>query len=161
MRPETLTRRWYVVLEEMVDDVALLRRWPWPRVDQLGRLVWPDGGEHDTDAVTIDIERLRTQLYLPNRILRVPRVGDTFCVAPPRGEQPRWRNRHVRDLRTVFPGDVYDVSADAREAAKLAYQAGLAAVIPPGKVDSAERTAGLRVLRVRATAPLRRLRVGA
>jgi hypothetical protein len=46
----------YVVLEEIVDHVALLRRWPWPVVDPLGRLLWPEGAEHDSDDATVDLD---------------------------------------------------------------------------------------------------------
>jgi hypothetical protein len=35
----------YVVVEEIVDDVAVLRRWSWPVVDPLGRLLWPEAAE--------------------------------------------------------------------------------------------------------------------
>lgn len=69
---------------------------------------------------------MRAQLYEPNGIERRPRPGDTFAlVASARG----WRRaRQVVDLRTLVDGAVYDISADAREAAKLAYQGSVAGV---------------------------------
>jgi hypothetical protein len=123
-RPGDDPSQWhYVVLEEMVDGFALLLRWNWPMIDPLGHLVWPANAE--ADSVTASAGLLRTQLYSPNGIQRVPRIGDVFAV---RGGSGRWRGR-VADLRTLLAGaDVYDVSASARGAAKVAYLASLGAL---------------------------------
>ncbi|MBV9820816.1 MAG: hypothetical protein JO144_01120 [Actinobacteria bacterium] len=169
----------YVVLEELVGRLALLRRWPWPEVDQYGRLVWTGGSEQDSVAAAIDIDVLRAQLYTPNRLRRRPRCGDTFAVQEAAGwpdpeqsdpersdtEQPDTEQpdteREVTDLRALFAGDVYDISADAREAAKLAYHAGLGAVPTAEKVDPDIRAQQAETLRARAARPLRPLRVSA
>jgi hypothetical protein len=150
----------YVVLEEVVGSLALLRRWRWPVVDPLGRLVWPDDGEHDSDAAGIDIALLRAQLYTPNKLKRRPRCGDTFAVqAWPDSDRP---DEHaVDDLRMLFTGSVYDISAVAREAAKLAYHAGLGAVPPAEKMDEQDKAQQAEALRSRASRPLRSLKVAA
>jgi hypothetical protein len=147
----------YVVLEEIVDGVALLRRWPWPVVDSLGRLIWPGGSEHRTDSATISIAFLRAQLYEPNGTERQPRCGDTFAV--PAGGHQHWRARQSRDLRDVFGDAVYDISADAREAVKIAYQASLGAVQPIGTADPAAREAVATMLQQRAQHELPLLRI--
>ena len=139
----------YVVLEEIVDDLALLRRWPWPVVDPLGRLLWPDAAEHEQDAAAVDLELLKAQLYDANRIERAPRCGDTF--AAPRQASQHWRAKHTNDLRRLLgDGDVYDISADAREAAKIAYQASVGAIRPARLADDEERSAVEHTLRRRA-----------
>lgn len=150
-------RGWtYVVLEELVDGVCLLRRWSWPVADPLGRLSWPDGGEVSDGAVTIGIDRLREQLYLPNGIARVPRVGDVFAVERTPG---RWSGARVTDLSRVFNGRIFDVTADARLAAKIAYQAGLAAVRPSEREDAPLVSAARANLRAQSSAELRPLRI--
>ena len=60
--PEVAATWSYVVLEEIVDGRALLRRWPWPVVDPFGRLTWPGGSEHRTGSTTVAIAALRAQL---------------------------------------------------------------------------------------------------
>jgi len=148
------------VLEEIVGGLALLRRWPWPSVDQLGRLIWPDDSEYASDSAALGLEMLRAQLYTPNSLRRRPRCGDTFAGQTP--SETGWQDEQaVADLRTLFPGSVYDISADAREAAKLAYHAGLGAVPSAEKVDEHVRTRQAATLRSRARRPLRALKVAA
>ena len=155
---DDLGGRSYIVLEEIVDDVALLRRWPWPVVDPLGRLLWPEGAEHDNDDAAVDVELLRAQLYRPNRIERNPRCGDSF--AAPRGTDERWRSRRAEDLRDLLgDADVYDISADARDAAKIAYQSSLGAIQPEAAADEDAQREVERVLRLRAEGQLQPLHV--
>jgi hypothetical protein len=150
----------YVVLEEIVDHVALLRRWPWPVVDPLGRLLWPEGAEHDSQDATVDLDLLEAQMYAPNGIERHPRCGDTFAAPP--SVDVRWRSTHTDDLRELLGNaDVYDMSADALEAAKIAYQSSLGAIQPARVADEESLAAVERVLRLRAQEQLQPLRLGA
>lgn len=147
----------YVVLEEIVDGMALLRRWSWPVVDPLGRLLWPDGTEHDTAEAAVDVRMLKAQLYLPNGIAREPRCGDTFAV--PLRVAARW-GRRVRDVRLLFgAAPVFDVSADAREAAKIAYQASLGAIQPATDAGVKVLKDVHRVMQARTENPLRPMRL--
>jgi hypothetical protein len=147
----------YVVLEEIVDDVALLRRWPWPVVDPLGRLLWPDGAEHDDEDAAVDLDLLKSQLYEPNKIQREPRCGDTFA-APPNIDQ--WRSPHANDLRELLgTADIYDISADAREAAKIAYQSSLGAIQPEDATDEESQATVEQTLRLREREQLQPLRL--
>lgn len=148
----------YIVLEEIVDDVALLRRWQWPVVDQLGRLLWPGDAEHQVDTAAVDVELLRAQLYKPNRIRREPRCGDTF--AAPRGAGGQWTDTLVEDLRDLLgDGGVYDVSADAREAAKIAYHSSLGAIAPAAAMTDEARDESDHELQRRSEEHLEPLRV--
>jgi hypothetical protein len=147
----------YVVLEEIVGSLALLRRWPWPSVDQNGRLVWPEDDEYASDAAGIELGLLRAQLYTPNKLSRRPRCGDTFAVQG--WADSAQDEQEVDDLRNLFTGSVYDISADAREAAKLAYHAGLGAVPPAEKVDERVKAQQAATLRSLASRPLRALKV--
>lgn len=150
----------YVVLEELIDGLALLRRWPWPVVDALGRVRWLHGTEHQTDSATIDVGLLAAQLYTEaNRIDRRPRCGDTFAVPAHAGM--KWRGARTQDLRDLFgESGVFDITADAREAVKIAYQASLAAV-QPARPDDPSHQRHREVVRARAENPLRPLTVAA
>jgi hypothetical protein len=157
---EQLSAFGYVVVEELVGRLALLRHWPWPDVDQFGRLVWVGESEQDSTAAAIDLDLLRAQLYTPNRLRRRPRCGDAFAVQDAGGTG--WSaEQEVADLRELFSGAVYDISADAREAAKLAYHAGLGAVPAAEKVDEQVRAREAETLKARVARPLRALRVSA
>jgi hypothetical protein len=157
--PDELLAHWnYVVLEEIVDERALLRRWPWPVVDQRGRLVWPDDSDQDTTAATIDVDVLRAQLYRANGLERTPRIGDVFAVQDV--QESRWRSRHADDLRDLVSGRVHDISADAREAAKIAYTSSLGTVAPPD-ADDPDREPAVASVRARRAEPLPALDVAA
>lgn len=116
----------YVVLEEIIDDVALVRRWEWPLADEHGHLVWPHLEQQDFTTTPVSV--LREQLYGPSGLRRSPRIGDTFAVIADTaaGHWPA----HTRNLQPLLQGRVFDVSAEARLAARLAYQGSLAAVLP-------------------------------
>lgn len=125
---EKLRAEWqYVVVEEVVGATVELMRWPWPSADRYGRLVWEDDADDQVMTAAVPQRLVRLQLYRPNQLRRRPRAGDTFAIRAKTaagwdGDGP------VDDLAAVFPGAVYDVSADAREAAKLAYQGSSSAV---------------------------------
>lgn len=150
----------YVVVEEVVGSLALLRRWPWPEVDQHGRLIWVADNEYDSDAAAVAVELLRAQLYSPNGLRRRPRCGDTFAVRS-WAESGGQAEHQVNDLRELFTGSLYDISADAREAAKLAYHAALGAVPPAESVDEQVHAEQAKTLRSRTARQLRALRVAA
>lgn len=105
-----------------------LMRWPWPCADSRGRLFWTSDAEEHVMTAAVPQRLVQLQLYRPNHLLRRPRAGDTFAarISSP---APGWAgDLQVDDLAKIFPGPVYDVSAEAREAAKLAYQGASSAV---------------------------------
>jgi hypothetical protein len=118
----------YIVVEEVVGATIELMRWPWPLADSRGRLFWTIDAEEQVMTAAVPQRLMRLQLYRPNELLRRPRAGDTFAarISSP---APAWAgDLPVDDLADIFPGPVYDVSAEAREAAKLAYQGASSAV---------------------------------
>ena len=124
-----LARGWqYVVVEEVVGATVEMLRWPWPHADPLGRLFWADDADDRVMTAAVPQRLLRLQLYRPNDLVRRPRAGDTFAAKISRAAEGWDRATAVDDLAELFPGPVYDVSADSREAAKLAYQGATSAV---------------------------------
>lgn len=125
---EKLRAEWqYVVVEEVVGATVELMRWPWPSADRCGRLVWEDDADDQAMTAAVPQRLMRLQLYKPNKLRRRPRAGDTFAIRLK--ATAGWdEDGPVDDLALVFPEVVYDVSADAREAAKLAYQGSSSAV---------------------------------
>lgn len=152
-----LSRYLYVVLEEQVDDRVELLAWPWPLADRAGHLIWPDARRHGPHVAAIEVRSLREQLYRPNRIKRAPRLGDVYA-ATALGDG--WDSGSVLDdARHLFDGPLYDISADAREAAKLSYQGALAPVrTRKADRDGAELLA--RAARERGRRAAKRMRVG-
>lgn len=124
--PEMLEGWAYVVLEELVDERIELMAWSWPLADRGGHLFWPSDDEQDPLTVAVNRDVLRRGLYRSSRLRRVPRLGDTFAAEK---LGPAWAaGGTVDDVRTLFEGWLFDISAEAREAAKLAYHGAVAPV---------------------------------
>jgi hypothetical protein len=124
-----LAQGWqYVVVEEVVGATVEMLRWPWPNADPLGRLFWRDDADDRVMTAAVPQRLLRLQLYRPNDLVRRPRAGDTFAAKIIRAAVGWDSPAAVDDLTDLFPGPVYDVSADSREAAKLAYQGATSAI---------------------------------
>jgi hypothetical protein len=150
----------YVVVEESVDRLIELLAWPWPEADDRGRLFWPAEKESDYKSAVTTRDLLRYQLYRPSRLQRLPRLGDVYAASH---LGPGWATANlVTDVRQLFDGELYDISADAREAAKLAYQGASApALTTPAASDldrrllseAASHRARLTAKRLKITAP--------
>jgi hypothetical protein len=118
--------RWrYVVVEEVAGGTAELHSWPWPMVDQTGRLAWLDDDEDAVEVGVVPRDVLRDRLYRPD-LRRVPRAGDTFAARlSPDTERPRTDD----PLLALLGTEVYDISPDARLAAKVGYLGSTTAII--------------------------------
>jgi hypothetical protein len=114
----------YVVVEEMVDGLASLLAWEWPLVDTKGRLFWHPSAQDHPVELSVPLRRLVHQLYEAGGLRRDPRCGDTFAARVDTTATDD--DAPVDDLRAVFPDGVYDLSAEAHQAAKLSYQGALA-----------------------------------
>ena len=140
-RPESITRHevipsdrsaWsYILVEEVIGDVAEVHRYPWPLADADGRLMWTADDEAQVDTIVVPMGLLRSVLYRPD-LERRPRAGDTFAL---KGDADVWRAvaddtavTRAEDLRRLFTGQVFDVSADSRVAAQLARDASMVTI---------------------------------
>lgn len=129
----------YVVVDELSPEVAALVVTEWPRLDRKGRLRFPGS----TWRVGASVEELDAALLgrrLPGVTLglspgrtvvsevdpaqtRAIRIGDAFAVVVKR---PPGRITAVPALSRWLQPPIYDVSADARDAAKAALYAAVA-----------------------------------
>lgn len=123
----------------------------WPVIDALGRLRFVDG---TTAHLEVDASRMRTFLRrhrMPRKAAgRVLRTGDAFALVV-RGSAleaflaalPSASAGAVSERRSVLdPANwdwltppIYDVTPDAREAAKLSYNAALTDALPEEALD--------------------------
>ena len=105
----------YIVVEEMDGGLAVLAVSDWPRTDERGRL------RFDSEPVQVAVQRDAFERFLdlhrqPSRPLR---TGDVFAArtGAPAPHPEGW----------IEP-PVHDVTADAREAAKIAFYAAVAPI---------------------------------
>jgi hypothetical protein len=126
----------YIVVDEIVDDVVTLAIHRWPVADRDGRVRFLDLAECHHVAVSLHV--LQTQLYR-GWLARAPRLGDVFGAVLTESarrrlavdDDVRWR----RGLHSLLEPPIYDLSADARVVAKLAYYAAMAPVLAMSEVD--------------------------
>jgi hypothetical protein len=141
----------YIVVDEVFADLAELSVSRWPIVDALGRLRFPRA---ETAHIEVDADRMRRFLRrhrMPRKAVgRDLRTGDTFGVEVRARALASFLSRHAtahtlplpERRRLVDPATwdwirppIYDVSAEAREAAKLAYNAALTGPLPAGSTE--------------------------
>jgi hypothetical protein len=102
----------YIVVEEIEGGMVGLAFSDWPRTDERGRL------RFDSEPVQVAVEREGLERFLdqhrqPSRPLR---IGDVFAARTGPG-----------DPLNIEP-PVHDVTAEAREAAKIAFYAAVAPI---------------------------------
>lgn len=151
---EELSRRLYVVVEEKIDRAVGLLVSPWPGSTEDGRLRFdPDAEEVE---VVVDLDELQARLTLRDApgpaspaetgealVRRPVEVGDAFAVQT---SEPAPALDELESLSGAtgmvgWMGAVADITADAREAAKVAtYEA----LTPPLKGDVIEELRGRR-----------------
>ncbi len=148
----------YIGVDEIVDEIATLTVAPWPAADGLGRLCFD--GSASRGHLLVHVDELRQQLYA-GWLQRKPRIGDVFGAAvAPEVEAVLAAGDDVgldkeRRLADALPGDVHDLSAEARTVAKLAYYAALA---PVGTMETAGELGQVSNARPAAPRPPTRVR---
>jgi hypothetical protein len=141
----------YVVVDEVFGDLAELSISRWPVVDALGRLRFPRG---ETAHIEVSADRMRRLLRrhrMPRKAVgRELRTGDTFGVEVRPRALTAFLKLHATAAtlsvaerrRLLDPATwewmrppIFDVTADARETAKLSYYAALTGPLPTGADD--------------------------
>jgi hypothetical protein len=114
----------YIVVDELSKEVAGLVVASWPLLDPKGRVrfsgsSWRVGVRVDELVALLDAERIVPGARAGARSgpQRPVRIGDAFAAKVTR---PRGRRAAVPPLAHWLSPPVYDVSADARDAAKAA-----------------------------------------
>jgi len=106
-----------VAVDERSDRVVTLAIAPWPRLDRKGRLVF-SGPSPEGDRLFVSQRTFERAVGEARRrhgqLRRELRIGDAFLVRGLSGPKPeQW-------------SDIWDVTAPAREAAKIAFYAAVA-----------------------------------
>jgi hypothetical protein len=155
---EELARHLYVVVEEEIDDVVGLLVSPWPCARDDGRLKF----HSDAPEVEVAVDRHELQERLASREVPEPTVD--AAGGPQAIEELRSRPAEVGDVYAVFSGPqpptpeeledlsgkrgaiewmatVIDITADAREAAKIATYEALTPPLAEDVADALRRKA--------------------
>lgn len=133
---DDVARLTYVLVEERVGDDVGLSLLPWPAADRRGRIRFRRLEERLELGLTT--EELCRQLYA-GWLQRAPRIGDVFAAEADTAALEELRDLEgpwTRPLGDLFPGAVYDVSAEARKVAKLAFYASVAPVLDAEEADA-------------------------
>jgi hypothetical protein len=127
----------YVMVDEVVGNLVTMTVSPWPDADQQGRVRFfaRSSAASGPGHLLVHQRELHDLLY-QGWLRRDPRPGDVFAaevaaevgVRLQRGEDVVL-DAHLR-LATVLPGAVCDITAEARNVAKLAFYAGVSGVQP-------------------------------
>ena len=127
----------YVVVDEMVGPVAALEVSAWPTTDRAGRIRFEDSAKGD---LVVPVDELTERLYR-GWLRRAPRVGDVLATRLDRKLVARLQTGddveigQRTDLGDVLGHEVYDVSADARTVAKIAFHAAATLPIPRAEAE--------------------------
>jgi hypothetical protein len=126
------------MIDELDPSTALLALWPWPGLEG-GRLVFAD----EEVVVGVDAQALRDFLSahrLPPALAgRELRTGDAFAIRVKDGADLD-RQEVMRDPGLWIEPPVYDVTADARRAAKVAFYSAVSEPLRPDEAIRAMRT---------------------
>jgi hypothetical protein len=119
----------YVVVDEIEGAMVGLAVSDWPRTDEKGRL------RFDSSPVLVGAERAALEHFL-NRHRDEPRalrMGDVFAARarPVETDEAEPRLEPVLDPDRSFEPPVYDITSDAREAAKLSFYGAVAPALEP------------------------------
>jgi hypothetical protein len=127
----------YVVVDEIESDFIGLSISPWPTLDEWGRLRFGLGRARSIGTGRTELQRFLGRHRLPQGSADRPiRIGDVFAISL---KEPVRANRIVEPAAWIRP-PVYDISADARDAAKASFYSAVAPTLDP------KTRAGARIL---------------
>jgi len=121
----------YLTVDEISDGIVTLLVSAWPELDRLGRLRFTDISPATAIAVDqVALERLLTKARTPRKLARRPlRESDTFAAettAPLELDPAKRRN----PAEWIVP-PIYDITADARDAAKASFFSAVGRPLTP------------------------------
>ncbi|WP_130442734.1 hypothetical protein [Streptomyces sp. BK239] len=138
MRQWTRYDFYYLVVEEIAVDVVTFEVSRWPMLDEFGRPHFlatnlPQGFEEDESiallSVSVDALHEKKRVHFGSAIQQTIRVDDAFGAAI---NLQKWAEVpevvSAQDLMTLIPSPLYDVSAEARELARITR---LASIVQP------------------------------
>lgn len=125
----------YIVVDDIMDDTVTLAVHPWPAADEEGRVRFPDLKACQHAAVSL--RHMQTQIYRRGRLQRDPRVGDVFgaVVSDAAKQVLTSREDTTCELNWLLTPPIYDLSREARVAAKLAYYAAMTPLLAEAQVQ--------------------------
>jgi hypothetical protein len=116
----------YVVIDELESSLVGLTVSPWPTLDPKGRLHFDLERSREVGATIAALKAFLAKHRTPRKVARRPlRMGDAFAC---RVKEPLDDGELLEPERWMVP-PVTDVSAQAREASKLAYFSAVAPLL--------------------------------
>jgi hypothetical protein len=152
---DTVAGLYYLVVEEMVEDITTLTLSPWPAADGHGRLRFDDTSIAE---IAVPTATLHAQLYR-SWLNRRPRIGDVFGAHIDRAVLAE-ATEGVWDgpLGRLLTKGVHDLSTEARKVAKLAVYAVRSDILEQSQAQANRQDA--KVVRNDRPAPYRADLVG-
>ena len=121
---------WYAVVDDIAEDTVVLQIASWPRLDRGGHLRFDRIYEHsfplDVLQQLINKERTRHVQPAPDRSLR---TGDAFLIED---EDPP----NEKMINPEFQGSILDITAAAREQAKIAMYSAVTRRLNPDEASN-------------------------
>lgn len=124
----------YMVVDEIESGLVGLSVSPWPTVDDVGRLRFGAGRSRSVGAWRDELERFLRKNRRPRAGSSRPvRIGDVFAVVT---KEPIPVGQLAGPSDWIEP-PLYDISPDARDAAKASFYAAVAPTLnPKAKADA-------------------------
>jgi hypothetical protein len=117
-----------VVVDEIESDFVGLSISPWPTLDEWGRLRFGLERARSIGTGRTELQRFLGRHRLPQKTADRPiRIGDVFAISL---KEPVRVNRIAEPAAWIRP-PVYDISADARDAAKASFYSAVAPTLDP------------------------------
>jgi hypothetical protein len=127
---ESVAELSYIAIDEIGDILVTLLVSGWPELDESGRLRFPDFEPTAVDVDTAAFEAFLSEHRRPRDLADRPlREGDAFAARTTGTEELEPAER--RDPGRWILAPVYDVTADARDAAKAAFFSVVGTPLPP------------------------------
>ena len=118
----------YVVIDEIESGLVGLSVSPWPTIDEVGRLRFGAGRSRSVGASRDELERFLRKNRLPRAGSSRPlRIGDVFAMVL---KEPVPVGELAAPADWVEP-PLYDISPDARDAAKASFYSAVAPTLDP------------------------------